>query len=214
MIKEIIHYFQTSSNEYWLAVWQHLGISFLTLVIALVVAMPLGYLGARNKKIAFFCQNFTQILRIVPSLALLFILIPYFGTGLLPSLIALVILALPPLMINTILGFNEVPQDLTEVAVSLGMNNWQLLKEVQIPLALPYILNGIKLALIEIIASAALAAYIGAGGLGDLIMTGLGLYRVDLVLIGGLSIAILSLLAMLIFDFIIRKVAPDEQVDY
>lgn len=214
MIEKIIHYFQTSSNEYWLAVIQHLQICILTILIALLIAIPLGYLGSKNKHIAIFCQSLAQILRIIPSLALLFILIPYIGTGLFSALIALVILVLPPLVINIILGFNEVSEDLLEVAYSLGMNHWQLLGRVQIPLALPYILNGIKLALIEVIASATLAAYIGAGGLGDLIMTGLGLYRMDLVLIGGVSVAIFSLLTMMTFDLVIRRVTGNEQKNY
>ncbi|MCH3904359.1 MAG: ABC transporter permease [Lactobacillus sp.] len=210
MLQSIIHYFQNNANEYWLAVRQHLVLSFSALIISLIIALPLGYLGSKNQKIADICQSFTQVLRIIPSLALLFILIPYVGTGTLPSLIALVILALPPLVVNTILGFNEVPTDLNEVALSLGMNNWQLLTKVQLPLSLPYLLNGIKLALIEIIASATLAAYIGAGGLGDLIMTGLGLYRIDLIMIGGISVAILSFGSMLTIDWLIRKAARNE----
>lgn len=161
-----------------------------------------------------FCQTFAQILRIIPSLALLFILIPFIGTGVLPALIALVVLALPPLVVNIILGFNEVPNVYTEVGLSLGMNNLQLLKQISLPLALPYILNGIKLALVEVIASASLAAYIGAGGLGNLIMTGLGLYKMQYVVIGGVSVALLSLLSMLIFDFIIKKVESNDQRNY
>ena len=150
------------------------------------------------------------MLRIVPSLALLFFLIPIMGTGLAPALIALVVLALPPLLINTILGFSEVSKEMEGVGLALGMTNWQLLKEVQLPQALPYLLNGIKLALIEIISSATLATYIGAGGLGTLIFTGLALYRMDLVFIGGLSVAFLSLISMIGFDLLIRKATPHD----
>lgn len=103
-------------------------------------------------------------------------MIPFIGTGLLPALIALIVLALPPLLINTILGFNEVSPLYKEVGAALGMDDQQLLRQIEIPLAMPYILNGLKLALIEIIASATLATYIGAGGLGTLIFTGLGLF--------------------------------------
>lgn len=214
MFLQIIQYFQTNSGEYWTAVEQHLFLSFSSLIIALIIAFPLGYLGSKNKIIATFCTSFAQILRIIPSLALLFILIPFIGTGVVPALLALIVLALPPLVVNIILGFNEVPSVYSEVGLSLGMNNLQLLKQVSLPLALPYILNGIKLALVEVIASASLAAYIGAGGLGSLIMTGLGLYKMQYVVIGGVSVAILSLLAMFIFDFIIKKVRNDEQRNY
>lgn len=214
MLIQIIHYFQTNSDEYWLAVWQQLYLSILSLVVALVIALPIGYLGSRNKAVAAFCTTFAQLLRIIPSLAILFILIPFIGTGVLPALIALFVLALPPLIVNTILGFNEVPQVYSEVGLSLGMNNRQLLKQISLPLALPYILNGIKLALVEVIASASLAVYIGAGGLGTLIMTGLGLYKMQYVVIGGVSVALMSLLAMFIFDLIIKKVRKNGQRNY
>lgn len=214
MVTQIIQYFQNNAGEYWQEVGQHLFLSFSSLIIALIIAMPLGYLGSKNKTIAAFCATFTQILRIIPSLALLFILIPFIGTGIVPALIALVVLALPPLVVNTILGFNEVPNDLEEVGLSLGMTNYQLLKQISLPLALPYLLNGVKLALVEVIASASLATYIGAGGLGQLIMTGLGLYKMQYVVIGGVSVALLSLLAMFIFDFIIGKVRKNGTRNY
>ena len=120
------------------------------------------------------------------------------------------ILAIPPILINTILGFNEVGTIYQEVGGALGMNERQLLWQVKVPLALPYLLNGIKLALIEIIASATLATYIGAGGLGTLIFTGLGLYDMADVIIGGASVAMLSLITMVGFDLLIRKVENHE----
>lgn len=133
-------------------------------------------------------------------------MIPFIGTGLLPALIALIVLALPPLLINTILGFNEVSPLYKEVGAALGMDDQQLLRQIEIPLAMPYILDGVKLALIEIIASATLATYICAGSLGTLIFTGLGLFNMTYVFIGGVSVALLSLIAMLGFDYLIRKV--------
>ncbi|KRL27797.1 glycine betaine choline ABC transporter permease component [Limosilactobacillus frumenti DSM 13145] len=211
MLHQIINYFATDSNQYWQCVGQHLFLSAITLAISLVIALPLGYLGSRIKPVATFCTVFAQVLRIIPSLALLFILIPFIGTGMLPAVIALVVLALPPLLINTILGFNEVSPMYKEVGLALGMNQRQLRRQIEIPLAMPYILNGIKLALVEIIASATLATYIGAGGLGTLIFTGLGLYDMSYVVIGGVSVAVLSLLAMLSFDFLIKKVQKNEQ---
>lgn len=211
MLHQIINYFATDSNQYWQCVGQHLFLSAITLAISLVIALPLGYLGSRIKPVATFCTAFAQVLRIIPSLALLFILIPFIGTGMLPAVIALVVLALPPLLINTILGFNEVSPMYKEVGLALGMNQRQLRRQIEIPLAMPYILNGIKLALVEIIASTTLATYIGAGGLGTLIFTGLGLYDMSYVVIGGVSVAVLSLLAMLSFDFLIKKVQKNEQ---
>lgn len=214
MLAQIIHYFQIDSGQYWQYVGQHILLSISTLAIAMVIALPLGYLGSRVKAVASFCTAFAQVLRIIPSLALLFLLIPFIGTGVVPALIALVVLALPPLMINTILGFNEVSPTYKEVGLALGMDRRQLRRQIEVPLAMPYILNGIKLALVEIIASATLATYIGAGGLGTLIFTGLGLYDMSYVVIGGVSVALLSLLSMLGFDFLIRKVQRNGQNKY
>ena len=89
-------------------------------MIAMAIALPLGYIGSQIRAVAAFCTAFSQVLRIIPSLALLFLLIPFIGTGMTPALIALVILALPPLLINTILGFNEVSPLYKEVGTALG----------------------------------------------------------------------------------------------
>lgn len=206
-----VAYFQTYGAEYWQEVGQHLLLSGLALAISLAVALPLGYWGSRQPVVATTCTAFAQALRIIPSLALLFLLIPVMGTGRLPALVALVVLALPPLLVNTILGFNQVDPTLVEVGRALGMNPRQLRRQVEIPLALPYLLNGVKLALVEIIASATLAAYIGAGGLGVLIFTGLGLYNLTYVLIGGGTVALLSLATMVGFDLWIKKVNAHDQ---
>ncbi|MEE5988929.1 ABC transporter permease [Ligilactobacillus equi] len=205
MFTDIIQYFATDSDQYLQAVGQHLTLSLTTLLLASLCALPLGYLGSEIPVIAKVATSFAQVLRIIPSLALLFILIPVMGVGTLPAITALFVLALPPLLINTLLGFREVSPQMLEVGTGLGMDAHQLFWQVKFPLALPYILNGIKLALVEIMASATLATYIGAGGLGTLIFTGLGLYRLDLLLIGGVSVALLSLLAMVAFDYVIGR---------
>lgn len=214
MFSQVVQYFQSNSGQYWQYVGQHLFLTLVTLAISMVIALPLGYLGSRLKPMASFCVAFAQVLRIIPSLALLFLLIPVIGTGMVPALIALVVLALPPLLINTILGFNEVSPLYKEVGTALGMTSRQLRRQIEIPLALPYVLNGIKLAIVEIIASATLATYIGAGGLGTLIFTGLGLYDMTYIVIGAVSVAALSLGAMLGFDFLIRKVRKHDKSSY
>lgn len=214
MFSQVVQYFQSNSGQYWQYVGQHLFLTLVTLAISMVIALPLGYLGSRLKPVASFCVAFAQVLRIIPSLALLFLLIPVIGTGMVPALIALVVLALPPLLINTILGFNEVSPLYKEVGTALGMTSRQLRRQIEIPLALPYVLNGIKLAIVEIIASATLATYIGAGGLGTLIFTGLGLYDMTYIVIGAVSVAALSLGAILGFDFLIRKVRKHDKSSY
>lgn len=149
-------------------------------------------------------MSFFQILRIIPSLAILFLLIPVMGTGLRPALAALIVLAVPPILLNTAAGLDEVPDFMLETASGCGMTAGQIWRRVRFPLAMPMILTGLRTALIEIIASATLAAKIGAGGLGGIIFTGLGLYRYDLLLIGGGTVAVLSLLAGILFSLLNR----------
>lgn len=205
MFMDLANYFGTNASKYVQYVSEHVSLSLSALVIAMLIGLPLGYFGYRFKRVGNLFLTGSQALRVIPSLAVLFILIPIVGTGKLPATIALVFLAVPPIAINTQVGFSEVPAVTIETATGLGMNSRQLFRKIQIPLSLPYLLNGIKLALVEIIASATLATYIGAGGLGTLIFTGLGLYRLDLLLIGGLSVAILSLFATVLFDYLIRR---------
>ena len=203
----MVEYFMTNSDQYIQYLVEHLTLSAIALVFAMLIGIPFGYISYKNKKVAEILTSTSQFLRIIPSLAVLFILIPLIGTGIVPALIALIFLAIPPILINTILGFNEISPVVKEVALSMGMNNKELMVRIEAPLALPYVLNGVKLALVEIIASATLATYIGAGGLGTLIFTGLGLYRMDLLVIGGGSVTVLSLLSMFVFDWLIERVA-------
>lgn len=210
MFQQLKDYFAQNLDTYLKSVWQHLELSGSALLIALIIGLPLGYLGYKYKVARLLTTGVTQALRVIPSLGILFFLIPFVGVGKFPALIALVILAVPPILINTILGFSEVSTALLETGLGLGMSERQLFTKVSLPLALPHILNGIKLALIEVIASATLATYIGAGGLGSLIFTGLGLYRMDLLLIGGGSVALLSFISMLGFDLFIRRMKYED----
>lgn len=211
MLAQIIHYFQTSSAEYWGYVGQHL---FLSLIYRHGYCFATRLFRLKKQSSSSLLSDVQSIAQNYSELGFTFILIPFMGSGVVPVIIALVVLTLPPLVVNTILGFNEVSPVLKEVGLSLGMDQKQLLKQITLPLALPYILNGIKLALVEIISSPTLATYIGAGGLGTLTFTGLGLYKMQFIIIGAVSVALLSLLSMLLMDWLIRKVKENDQNNY
>lgn len=210
MLLQIQQYFANNTSAYFLALGQHIFISLISLGIATLIGVPLGVLCTRLNKQKKWVVLFFQTLRIIPSLAILVLLVPLIGTGIVPAIIALVFLAIPPILMNTLSGLEEVPTFMTETGTSLGMTNTQCWKKVRLPLAYPMILAGIKIALIEIIASATIAAKIGAGGLGGIIFTGLGLARTDLVLIGGLSVAALSLFASLCMSLLDRIILPHQ----
>lgn len=202
--EKIIEYFINNSDTYLISLKEHMFISLLSLIVAIMIGVPCGYAFSRNEKAGKWIISIFQILRIVPSLAVLILLMPIMGTGIKPAITALVLLAIPPILMNTITGLSEVPSFMIETAYGVGMTDRQVLWKVKLPLAIPLILTGIKTSMIEIIASATLASKIGAGGFGDIIFTGLALNRIDLLLIGGVSVAILSIVAGLLLDLLDR----------
>ena len=204
ILTQMLDYLNNNMMRYLTSVQEHIWISLLALLIAIAIGMPSGYIATKYKRADRWLVSVFQILRVIPSLAVLILLIPVLGTGLKPAMTALVLLAVPPILLNTIAGLSSVPDFMIETAYSMGMTENQVFRKVKFPLALPLILTGIKTAMIEIIASATLASKIGAGGLGDLIFTGLGLNRTDLLLLGGLSVAFISIFSGLLLDVISR----------
>ena len=206
MLEEMLTYLSTHTGNIAEQIGTHLGISLVSLLAAALIGLPCGYLASRSVKWENVVSIPFEILRVVPSLALLILLIPLMGTGVWPAVTALTVLAIPPILLNTIAGFRSVPDFMVESASGIGMTEQEILKQVRIPSAMPMILAGLRTGLVEVIASATLAAKIGAGGLGEIIFTGLGLNRTDLLLIGGGLVAILSLLCGLVFDRISRRI--------
>lgn len=176
---EVVNYFANNSASYLTSVKEHIGISLLALFIAMAIGVPCGCACERYRKYESLIISGFQTLRIIPSLAVLVMLLPVMGTGVKPAMCALVLLAVPPILMNTAVGLHEVPDFILETAYGMGMTERQVLWKVSLPLAMPFVLTGMKTATIEIIASATLASKIGAGGLGDIIFTGLGLFRTD-----------------------------------
>lgn len=200
-----IDYFSQNWQTYLQLIWQHVYISLTAVVIAIVVGIPCGILCLRLPKIRHFIITFVSTLRIIPSLAILVILIPIMGIGIKPALVALTVLAIPPILIQTVLGFSKVPVFMIEVARAMGMDEKDVFRKVRFPLALPYIMGGVKMAAAEVIASAALAAYIGSGGLGVIIYNGISLMKTEYLIIGGCSVAALTLLCGLLLGKIEKK---------
>lgn len=197
MWQNIIRYFHSDTASYLQAIGEHLFISLLSLFAAIMIGIPFGILSTKNKAWYRWVTSVFNTFRVIPSLAVLIFLIPIMGTGIKPALIALMFLGIPPILINTATAFKTIPEFMVETSMAMGMSKKQSFWKVKAPLSAPLMLTGIKTAMVEIIASATLAAYIGGGGVGNIIFTGLGLNRADLLLIGGITVAILSLLANL-----------------
>ena len=198
----ILNYFRENSGRFWGMLAAHVQVSILALGIAVLIGVPAGFLCVRWKKAQKYITGLFSVLRVIPSLAILLLMVPIMGTGTAPAVVALVLLAVPPILMNTVAGLEGVPPFMLETAEGVGMNPTQVWTKVRFPLAMPMILTGIKTAAVEIVASATLASKIGAGGLGDIIFAGIGLFKTELLLIGGVSVALLSLLTGLIFAII------------
>lgn len=194
MIHESLLYLLTHLDKYYQAVITHITISFIAVVVSLLIAIPLGIICAKSSRVSHLIINAFNVLRIIPSLAVLILAMPILGTGFVPALLALTLLAIPPILINTYLGFKNISPAVIECAEGMGMDGRKILLRVEIPLAMPLMLTGLRTSTIEVIASATLASYIGAGGLGDFIFTGLGLNDLRILLIGGVSVALLAMI--------------------
>ncbi|WED43545.1 glycine betaine ABC transporter substrate-binding protein [Legionella cardiaca] len=172
---------------------EHISIAICAMVIAIIFGISLGILITRLPKLKNVVLGTTNILQTIPSIALLGFLIPFVGIGLKPTLIALIIYALLPITSNTYTGLKGVSPTYLEVANSLGFTRWQRLYIIELPLALPVIMSGIRISMALTISITTIAAFVGAGGLGDFITQGLSLDDSNLILLGAIPTALLAL---------------------
>jgi osmoprotectant transport system permease protein len=187
---------------------EHLGLVFGSLAIAALVGIPLGLLAAKVPWLAQPVLISTGVLQTVPSLALLAFLIPITGTiGVWPALIALFLYALLPITRNTHTGIVQVPRGLRQAATALGLTNSQTLARVELPIALPVIMAGVKTSAVISVGTATIAAFIGAGGFGERISQGLALNDHAVLLAGALPAAVLALLVHAAFEFAERSLS-------
>lgn len=192
-------YASSHGDELLGAVGDHLLLVAAALGISLAICLPLGIWTSRSRIANLTFINLVNSLRVVPSLAVLFLAIPipFLGLSTRSAVLALVLLALPPLLINIDTAFRTIPPAVREAARGMGMTPTQSLLRVETPLALPVILAGVRTATTEVIASATLAAFIGAGGLGLYIVRGFALYDIPILLVGAIPVALLTLIAEL-----------------
>lgn len=197
---ELIQTLDARKGQLLSTILEHIQISFIALFIAALIGVPLGILLTKTKKISEIVMNIAAVMQTIPSLALLGLMIPIFGIGKIPAIIALVVYALLPILRNTYTGIKEVDPSLVEAAKGIGMKPGRRLLKVEMPIAMPVIMAGIRTAMVLIIGTATLAALIGAGGLGDLILLGIDRNDSALIVIGAIPAALLAIL----FDLVLR----------
>jgi osmoprotectant transport system permease protein len=197
----MISFFTDNSSEILLKTWEHFYISMIALFLGVIVAVPVGILLSKTKFTAKIVLSITSVLQTVPSLALLAVMIPFMGVGKVPAIVALCIYSLLPILNNTFIGMQSVNGNTKGAGIAMGMTTFQSILLVELPLAIPVIMSGIRLSAVYVISWATLASYIGAGGLGDFIFNGLNLYQTELIVGGAIIVTLLALLA----DFLLGK---------
>ena len=188
-------------SEILKALYQHIEISFIALLIAMVIAIPLAILLRNHRRWGEIGLQIAGVIQTIPSLALLGLLIPLVGIGTVPAVVALTMYAIMPLYQNTYAGLTNIDPNLEEAAVAFGLSKWKRLQRLEFPLALPMIISGIRIALVMIIGTATLAAFIGAGGLGDYIMLGIQQNNNYYLIIGGILSALLAFIFSALLKF-------------
>ncbi len=194
-------YISTHIDEILERTVQHISLSFTAVGLACLFGIPVGFLIVNHKKASTVVINVANIIQTIPSLALYAFAMPLFGIGTKPAIFALFLYALLPIIKNTLIGINNVDPATVRAAKGMGMSPGQIMIQVEIPLAIPTIMGGVRIAAVTGIGIATIATLIGAGGLGTIIYQGLGMSNQAMVLSGAIFSAVLALAV----DFILGR---------
>lgn len=194
----VLQFIRQNYPEVLFLTWEHISIVGLALLLSVVTAVPTGILITKNEGLAKRVINGANVVMTIPSIALFGLMLPVFslvghGLGKVPAVVALVLYSQLPLIRNTYIAIKNVPPEIVDAGRGMGMSNWQLLREVEIPLAVPVILAGLRTAAVMSIGIAAIAAYIGAGGLGVFIQQGISRVHEEMILTGAILVSLLAI---------------------
>jgi len=204
----MMEFFANEGSALVTAIGEHIFLSLVSLALGILVAVPVGILLSLVPKVANVVIGIAGVLQTIPTLALLTLMVPLLGVGQLPSIVALFVYSLLPILRNTYLGMTEVDPNVIDAAKGMGMSTSQVIWKVQLPLAVPVIMAGIRLSAVYVIAWTTIAAYIGGGGLGEFIFNGLQGFRVDLIFGGTIPVIIIAIIMDLIAGYLERKLSP------
>lgn len=214
MLTQALHLIADPTIEYGRHSWDYLRLCALAIALAMAVALPLGVLLARRPIAAFLVTNASGMARAIPPIVVLlfFVLlihVPGLGFGFAPAVLALTVLGISPILLNTIAGLRAVDPAVTDAARGMGMTNWQILIRIEIPLVLPVVAAGVRTSAVQIVATGTIAGVFGAGGYGEYIY--LGIFRggdMAYILIGAVPVALLALVAEVGLGALERALTP------
>ncbi|KGL40170.1 amino acid ABC transporter permease [Listeria newyorkensis] len=206
---QLIDYYQTNATYVMEAFWRHFLMSAYGVIFAAIVAIPLGIYIARKKKLAGWVIQTANVIQTIPALALLAMLMLVMGLGTNTVVLSLFLYSILPILKNTYTGIQNVDGALLESGKAMGMTKWQVLRMIEIPLALSVIMAGIRNALVIAIGVAAIGTFVGAGGLGDIIVRGTNATNgTAIILAGAIPTALMAVMADVLLGWVERKLNP------
>lgn len=212
LLQEVVRWF-TETDDIALQVGRHLYLSYLPVLGAALIALPVGLYIGHRRRFEFLAITLANLGRAIPSFAILSLALIVslnlgLGLGFWPTFAALFFLSLPPILVNTDVGVRGVDADLVEAARGCGATEWEVLRGIEIPLAAPLVVAGLRTAAVQSVATATLGAFVGAGGLGDYIRLGIRAHHNDVLLGGAILVALLAIATELGLGLLERAVRP------
>ncbi len=207
-MEKLLQFITNPSNDYLGHSIVYIQLCLASVVLAMIIGVVLGVAVSGNPLLAFIAVNVSGLMRAIPVIAFLVAVLPYLGLGFLPALIALTVLGIPPILLNTYTGIRGIDPATIDAARGIGMTQQQIISRIQTPIVLPIIAAGVRTSAVQVIATATLAAVIGAGGYGEYIFS--GLYQLDdiQILAGAIPVAILALIAEVLLSQLQRALTP------
>ena len=206
---DVIRFIADPNNDFIGHTIEYLQICGISIVLAIALGVVLGVAVSRNPLAAFIAVNLSGLLRAIPIIAFLIAAIPILQTGDPPTIVALVVLGIPPILLNTYTGIRGIDPATIDAAKGMGMTTWQIITRIQAPLVMPIIAAGVRTSAVQIVATATLAAIIGAGGYGDYIIDGVNTFRNAEILAGAIPVAILAMMIELVMSLLQRLLTPE-----
>jgi osmoprotectant transport system permease protein len=205
---DFVDYIRDNPEQFWELFNEHVTLVGYAVLISILIAVPLAIITSRIEPLEKPMTFIANIGQAIPSLAVLALALPILGIGFQPSLFALTVLAVLPIFLNTFVGIKSADPATIDAARGMGTSDFQLLRMVQMPLAMPFMFAGIQTAVVQSIGLATLAAYIGGGGFGDWILQGLALNNFPILLSGAVPVAVMAMTAEIVLGFVRRMVVP------
>jgi osmoprotectant transport system permease protein len=205
---DVIRFIEDPTNDFIGHTIDYVKVCGFSIAIAIVIGVALGIAVSRSPILGFLAVNLSGLMRAIPVIAFLIVVLPYLGTGFKPAVVALIVLGIPPILLNTYTSIRGLDPAMIEAAKGMGMTTWQIITRIQTPLVLPTVAAGIRTSAVQIVATATLAAIINAGGYGEYILFGIDRFDNAAILAGAIPVAVLAIIIEVLMAWLERRLTP------